>query len=220
WHRLMRDASMKSEPEAMEAEDVLYILYTWGTTGKPKGIVHTTGGYLTGVTTTTRMVFDLKEEDVFWCTADIGWVTGHSYLVYGPLANGATWVMYEGAPDWPERDRFWDICERHGVTILYTAPTAIRAFMKWGDEHPARHDLSRLRLLGSVGEPINPEAWMWYREKIGGGRCPIVDTWWQTETGAMMITPLPGAIPTKPGSGTLPFFGVDAAVVDEQGNEV
>ncbi len=178
WHRLMRDAPLNCEPETMDAEDVLYILYTSGTTGKPKGIVHTTGGYLTGVATTTRMVFDLKDDDVFWCTADIGWVTGHSYLVYGPLANGATCVMYEGAPDWPERDRFWDICERRGVTILYTAPTAIRAFMKWGDEYPAKHDLSRLRLLGSVGEPINPEAWMWYREHIGGNQCPIVDTWW------------------------------------------
>src|SRR5215207_10188359 len=198
WHRLMQQAPMRCEPEAMDAEDVLYILYTSGTTGKPKGIVHTTGGYLTGVTTTSRLVFDLKDDDVFWCTADVGWVTGHSYLVYGPLANGATCVMYEGAPDWPERDRFWDLCERYGVTIIYTAPTAIRPFMKWGAEHPARHDLSRLRLLGSVGEPINPEAWMWYQEHIGGGRCPIVDTWWQTETGAIVISPLPGLTATTP----------------------
>src|SRR4051794_40791257 len=220
WHSLLERASSTSEPEAMDAEDLLFILYTSGTTGKPKGIVHTTGGYLTQVAATTRYVFDLKEEDVFWCTADIGWVTGHSYVVYGPLANGATVVMYEGAPDWPQRDRFWSIVETYGVTVLYTAPTAIRAFMKWGTDHPARHDLSTLRLLGSVGEPINPEAWMWYYEVIGGGRCPIVDTWWQTETGGIMITPLPGAIPQKPGSGTLPFFGVDPAIVDEQGEEV
>src|SRR5688500_12176691 len=172
WHRLMHGKPIHAEPAEMDSEDVLYILYTSGTTGKPKGIVHTTGGYLTGVTTTAKLVFDLKDEDVFWCTADIGWVTGHSYVVYGPLANGATVVMYEGAPDWPEKDRFWEICEKHGVTILYTAPTAIRAFMKWGSEHPEAHDLSRLRLLGSVGEPINPEAWMWYREHIGGNRCP------------------------------------------------
>ena len=176
----------------MDAEDMLYILYTSGTTGKPKGIVHTTGGYLTGAYATTKWVFDLKDDDVFWCTADIGWVTGHSYVVYGPLANGATVVMYEGAPDWPEKDRFWEIIERHGVTIFYTAPTAIRAFMKWGTEWPAKHDLSTLRLLGIVGEPINPEAWIWYHEHIGGERCPIVDTWWQTETGTIMITPLPG----------------------------
>src|SRR5437762_8637641 len=220
WHDLMKDASANCVPETMDSEDVLYILYTSGTTGKPKGIVHTTGGYLTGVAATTKMVFDLKDDDIFWCTADIGWVTGQHYLVYGPLANGATCVMYEGAPDWPERVRFWDICERWGATILYTAPTAIRAFMRWGDEHPAKHDLSSLRLLGSVGEPINPEAWMWYRKVIGGDRCPIVDTWWQTETGGIMISPLPGAIPTKPGSATLPFFGVDAAIVDEKGNEV
>ena len=185
--------------------------------GKPKGIVHTTGGYLTQVASTTRYVFDLREEDVFWCTADIGWVTGHSYVVYGPLANGATVMMYEGAPDWPERDRFWSIVERYGVTVLYTAPTAIRAFMKWGTEHPARHDLSTLRLLGSVGEPINPEAWIWYREHIGGGRCPIVDTWWQTETGGIMITPLPGVTTTKPGSATVPFPGISAELVDNSG---
>ena len=220
WHRLMRDASIKCEPETMDAEDVLYILYTSGTTGKPKGIVHTTGGYLTGVTTTTKMVFDLKEDDVFWCTADIGWVTGHSYVVYGPLASGATCLMYEGAPDWPERDRFWDLCERHGVTILYTAPTAIRAFMKWGDEHPAKHDLSKLRLLGSVGEPINPEAWMWYREHVGGDRCPIVDTWWQTETGAIVISPLPGVTPTKPGSATKALPGYSAELLDSMGKRI
>ncbi len=220
WHRLMSDASPKCEPERMDAEDVLYILYTSGTTGKPKGIVHTTGGYLVGVTYTTKAVFDLKEDDVFWCTADVGWVTGHSYLVYGPLANGATCVMYEGAPDWPERDRFWDICERHGVTILYTAPTAIRAFMKWGDQHPAKHDLSRLRLLGSVGEPINPEAWIWYQQKIGGGRCPIVDTWWQTETGAIVISPLPGLTETKPGSATIPLPGYTADLLDAKANSI
>jgi acetyl-CoA synthetase len=220
WHRLMDDAAAFCEPEEMDAEDVLYILYTSGTTGKPKGIVHTTGGYLTGVAATTKLVFDLRDEDVFWCTADVGWVTGHSYLVYGPLANGATCVMYEGAPDWPEKDRFWSLCERHGVTILYTAPTAIRAFMKWGDEHPARHDLSRLRLLGSVGEPINPEAWMWYHEHIGGKRCPIVDTWWQTETGAIVISPLPGVTATKPGSATQPLPGYAAALLDSTGKDI
>ncbi|HET9424955.1 MAG TPA: acetate--CoA ligase [Gemmatimonadaceae bacterium] len=220
WHRLMAEAEPECEPEHMDAEDVLYILYTSGTTGKPKGIVHTTAGYLVGVTTTTKLVFDLKENDVFWCTADVGWVTGHSYLVYGPLANGATCVMYEGAPDWPERDRFWQICARYGVTILYTAPTAIRAFMKWGDEWPAKHDLSRLRLLGSVGEPINPEAWMWYREKIGGNRCPVVDTWWQTETGAIVISPLPGVTATKPGSATTPLPGYTAALLDVKAKEI
>jgi acetyl-CoA synthetase len=220
WHELMRSAPTNCEPEPMDAEDVLYILYTSGTTGKPKGIVHTTGGYLTGVTSTMKMVFDLKEDDVFWCTADIGWVTGHSYVVYGPLSNGGTCVMYEGAPDWPAKDRFWDICERHGVTILYTAPTAIRAFMKWGDEHPARHDLSRLRLLGSVGEPINPEAWMWYRQHIGGNRCPIVDTWWQTETGAIVISPLPGLTATKPGSATKPLPGYTAELLDSTAQRI
>jgi acetyl-CoA synthetase len=220
WHDAMAGASMVCEPERMDAEDVLYILYTSGTTGKPKGIVHTTGGYLTGVATTMRLVFDLKPDDVFWCTADVGWVTGHSYVVYGPLANGATCLMYEGAPDWPEKDRMWDLCERHGVTILYTAPTAIRAFMKWGDQYPARHDLSRLRLLGSVGEPINPEAWMWYRERIGGGRCPVVDTWWQTETGAIVISPLPGITETKPGSATIPLPGYEAELLDGKGNSI
>jgi acetyl-CoA synthetase len=220
WHDLMRDASADCAPEVMDAEDVLYILYTSGTTGKPKGIVHTTGGYLTGVATTSKMVFDLKDQDVFWCTADIGWVTGHSHLVYGPLANGATCVMYEGAPDWPQRDRFWDIIERRRVTVLYTAPTAIRAFMKWGDDWPAKHDLSSLRLLGSVGEPINPEAWMWYREHIGGNRCPIVDTWWQTETGAIVISPLPGITETKPGSATKALPGYTADLLDSSGKRI
>jgi acetyl-CoA synthetase len=217
WHRLLDDASAECEPEPMDAEDMLFTLYTSGTTGKPKGIVHTTGGYLTQAACTTKYVFDLKPEDVFWCTADVGWVTGHSYVVYGPLANGATVLMYEGAPDWPERDRFWSIVERYGVTVLYTAPTAIRAFMKWGTQHPARHDLSSLRLLGSVGEPINPEAWIWYSENIGGGRCPIVDTWWQTETGGIMITPLPGVTVTKPGSATQAFPGIVAELVDATG---
>jgi acetyl-CoA synthetase len=217
WHRLLDSASSECPPEPMDAEDLLFILYTSGTTGKPKGIVHTTGGYLTQVVATTKYVFDLKPADVFWCTADVGWVTGHSYVVYGPLANGATVLMYEGAPDWPERDRFWSLVESHGVTVLYTAPTAIRAFMKWGTEHPARHDLSTLRLLGSVGEPINPEAWIWYQTHIGGGRCPIVDTWWQTETGGIMITPLPGVTTTKPGSATQPFPGIVAELVDNTG---
>jgi acetyl-CoA synthetase len=220
YHRLMQHASDKCAPEPMNAEDVLFILYTSGTTGKPKGIVHTTGGYLTGAASSTKYVFDLKEEDVFWCTADVGWITGHTYLVYGPLANGATCVMYEGAPDWPERDRFWSICARHGVTILYTAPTAIRAFMKWGVEHPRKHDLSALRLLGSVGEPINPEAWMWYHEHIGGARCPIVDTWWQTETGSIVISPLPGVTATKPGSATQPLPGYFAALLDSAAREI
>ena len=220
YHRLMQDASAECAPEAMDAEDMLYILYTSGTTGKPKGIVHTTGGYLVGTATTTKAVFDLKEDDVYWCTADIGWVTGHSYVVYGPLANGATVVMYEGAPDWPAKDRFWDLIDRHGVTILYTAPTAIRAFMRWGTEWPAKHPMKTLRLLGSVGEPINPEAWMWYHEHIGRGRCPIVDTWWQTETGMIMISPLPGLTATKPGSATLPLPGVAAEIRDAKGARV
>jgi acetyl-CoA synthetase len=221
WHELVdaQDADCPAEP--MDSEDLLYLLYTSGTTGKPKGIMHTTGGYLTQVAYTHRYVFDLQpDEDVYWCAADIGWVTGHSYIVYGPLANRATSVMYEGVPNFPAEDRFWSIVERYGVTQLYTAPTAIRAFMKWGDHHPASHDLSSLRLLGSVGEPINPEAWMWYHEHIGGGRCPIVDTWWQTETGGIMISPLPGATTTKPGSATFPLPGISADIVDEQGESV
>jgi acetyl-CoA synthetase len=217
YHRLMQDASYSCEPERMDAEDMLYILYTSGTTGKPKGIVHTTGGYLVGTYATAQWVFDYKDEDVYWCTADIGWVTGHSYVVYGPLANGATVLMYEGAPDWPQRDRFWQIVERYGVTIFYTAPTAIRAFMRWGTEWPGGRDLSSLRLIGSVGEPINPEAWIWYHQHIGRERCPVVDTWWQTETGAIMITPLPGITSTKPGSATRPFPGIKAEIRDGTG---
>jgi acetyl-CoA synthetase len=220
WHERMAGASTKCEAVAVDAEHPLFILYTSGTTGKPKGVVHSTGGYLLQAAMTTRYVFDLKEEDTYWCTADIGWVTGHSYVVYGPLACGATTVMYEGAPNHPGFDRFWSMIDRHKVSVFYTAPTAIRAFVKWGDEHPKKHDLASLRLLGTVGEPINPEAWMWYHNVIGGGRCPIVDTWWQTETGAIMIAPLPGATPTKPGSGTLPFFGVVPKVVDRDGKEV
>jgi acetyl-CoA synthetase len=216
----MSTAAPECAPEPMDAEDPLFILYTSGTTGKPKGILHTTGGYLTQAYATTKWVFDLKDDDVFWCTADVGWVTGHSYVVYGPLALGVTEVMYEGAPDAPAKDRFWAVCAKHGVTVFYTAPTAIRAFMKWGAELPAKHDLSKLRLLGSVGEPINPEAWMWYHLHIGGTRCPIVDTWWQTETGGIMITPLPGVTTTKPGSGTVPFPGIDATLLDGDGNEV
>jgi acetyl-CoA synthetase len=220
WHRELEYVDAECEPASLDAEHPLYILYTSGSTGKPKGILHTTGGYLVGIHATMKYVFDLREDDLYWCTADIGWVTGHSYVVYGPLAAGATTFMYEGAPNWPEPDRFWKIIEENRVSILYTAPTAIRAFIRWGDEWVRKHDLSSLRLLGSVGEPINPEAWMWYHKTVGGGRCPIVDTWWQTETGAIMITPLPGAIATKPGSATRPFFGVDAAVVDASGEEV
>ena len=199
WDELIKGQPLKCDAEPMDSEDILYLLYTSGTTGKPKGIVHTTAGYLLGTYATAKWVFDLKEDDVYWCTADIAWVTGHSYVVYGPLANGATSVMYEGSPDYPDRDRFWSIVEKYGATIMYTAPTAIRTFMKWGEEYPRRHDLSSLRLLGSVGEPINPEAWMWYWENIGGGRCPVVDTWWQTETGMILITPLPGITTLKPG---------------------
>ena len=220
YHELMQDASYECAPEPMDAEDMLYILYTSGTTGKPKGIVHTTGGYLTGCYATTKWVFDLKEDDVYWCTADIGWVTGHSYVVYGPLANGATVVMYEGAPDWPKKDRFWEIVARYGVTVFYTAPTAIRAFMRWGTDWPAKHDLSSLRLLGSVGEPINPEAWVWYHLNIGRERCPVVDTWWQTETGSILITPLPGLTSTKPGSATRPFPGITAQILTDKGEPI
>ncbi|MBA3459214.1 MAG: acetate--CoA ligase [Deltaproteobacteria bacterium] len=233
WHDVVDAASSKHEAVPHDSEHPLFSLYTSGTTGKPKGILHTTGGYLTNAAYTSKLVFDLRDDDVFWCTADIGWVTGHSYVVYGPLANGATVMMYEGAPNAPRTsvftsgratgaglDRFWDLIERWGVTVFYTAPTAIRAFMKWGDQHPAAHDLSSLRLLGSVGEPINPEAWMWYRKQIGGDRCPIVDTWWQTETGAIMISPLPGATPTKPGSATRPLPGIIVDVVNKDGDPV
>jgi acetyl-CoA synthetase len=219
YHELVAEASDACPAEEMDAEDILYILYTSGTTGKPKGVVHTTGGYMTQVYATTKWVFDLKDDDVYWCTADVGWVTGHSYIVYGPFANGATQIMYEGAPDWPDRGRFWALCEKYGVTVLYTAPTAIRAFMKWGEQWPAQHDLSSLRLLGTVGEPINPEAWTWYHEHIGGNRCPIVDTWWPTETGAILITPLPGVTVTKPGSATKAFPGVAATILNEAGDE-
>jgi acetyl-CoA synthetase len=220
WHELVADEPGTCEPEPMDAEDLLFILYTSGTTGKPKGIAHTTAGYMVGTAMTHKWIFDIKDTDVYWCTADIGWVTGHSYAVYGPLANGTTGVLYEGAPDFPEKDRFWKLCAKYGVNIFYTAPTAIRTFMRWGRELPDRHDLSSLRLLGSVGEPINPEAWIWYHEVIGRGRCPVVDTWWQTETGAIMIAPLPGITVCKPGSATKPLPGVEADVVDDQGRSV
>jgi acetyl-CoA synthetase len=220
WHELMETVDANCPAEELDSEHPLFILYTSGTTGKPKGILHTTAGYLLQSHLTTKWIFDLKDEDIYWCTADIGWVTGHSYVVYGPLSNGATALMYEGAPNWPEADRFWDIIERHRVNILYTAPTAIRAFIKWGEQWPLKHDLSSLRLLGTVGEPINPEAWMWYQRVIGKRRCPIVDTWWQTETGAIMITPLPGATPTKPGSATKPFPGIEVDVMTRDGKPV
>ena len=220
WHDETGKVSADAPAEAFDSEQPLFILYTSGSTGKPKGILHTSAGYLLGAYETCKYVFDVREDDVYWCTADVGWITGHTYVVYGPLANGATVFMYEGAPDTPAQDRWWDLIERHKVTICYTAPTAIRAFIKWGDQWPGKHDLSSLRLLGTVGEPINPEAWMWFREKIGGNRCPIADTWWQTETGGHMIAPLPGATPTMPGTATRPLFGVDAAIVDDAGNEV
>ncbi len=221
WHSEMEASGTKTvEAESLDSEHPLYILYTSGTTGKPKGLLHTTGGYLVGVHTTAKYVFDLKEDDTYWCAADVGWVTGHSYIVYGPLSNGATSIMYEGAPDYPGKNRFWQIIEKYRANILYTAPTAIRAFMKWGTEYPAGHDLSSLRLLGTVGEPINPEAWVWYRDHIGSGRTPVVDTWWQTETGMTLITPLPGLTVLKPGSATFPFPGVEADIVDEAGESV
>jgi acetyl-CoA synthetase len=220
WHELVAGASDRCAAEPMDSEDMLFVLYTSGTTGKPKGIVHTTGGYLVGAATTHHYVFDIKDNDIYWCTADIGWVTGHSYVVYGPLANGATSLMYEGTPDYPDRDRFWSIIDKYGVNIFYTAPTAIRTFMRWGTELPARHSLASLRLIGTVGEPINPEAWIWYHDQIGRQRCPIVDTWWQTETGMILISPLPGITPTKPGSATKPLPGIVAEVVDANGAPV
>jgi acetyl-CoA synthetase len=220
WHDLVAAASAVCPAEELDSEHPLFLLYTSGSTGKPKGVLHTTAGYLLGASLTHKWVFDVKDDDVYWCTADVGWVTGHSYIVYGPLANGSTVVMYEGAPNHPREDRFWEMIAKYRVTIFYTAPTAIRAFIKWGDHHPQAHDLSSLRLLGSVGEPINPEAWVWYHRVIGGGRCPVVDTWWQTETGAIMISPIPAAVPTKPGSATKPLPGIAAEVVDKQGNPV
>ena len=218
WSELMAEAGSDFEPVTMDAEDPLFILYSSGTTGKPKGILHTTGGYLVGVDTTFRYVFDHREDDIYWCTADIGWITGHSYIVYGPLSNGSSTFIYEGTPDYPARDRFWELIDKYKITVFYTAPTAIRSFMRWGNQYPEKRDLSSLRLLGSVGEPINPEAWLWYYENIGKGKCPIVDTWWQTETGMIMITPLPGLTPLKPGSASWVFPGIDADVVDDQGN--
>jgi acetyl-CoA synthetase len=220
WHEIVRSSDPSFEPEVMDSEDMLFLMYTSGTTGKPKGVVHTTGGYMVGTYITSNWVFDLKEDDIYWCTADVGWITGHSYLVYGPLSNGATVMMYEGAPDYPDKNRFWEIIEKHNVTIFYTAPTVIRTFMKWGSHWVYKHDLSTLRLIGSVGEPINPSAWLWYYETIGGGRCPLVDTWWQTETGMTLITPLPGITNMKPGSATRPFPGLKAAVLDDSGNEL
>jgi acetyl-CoA synthetase len=220
WHDVIANVPDDCPAEPLDSEHPLFILYTSGSTGKPKGVLHTTGGYLLGVSLTHKWVFDIKENDIYWCTADVGWVTGHSYIVYGPLANGCTVVMYEGAPNHPKEDRFWEIIAKYKVTVFYTAPTAIRAFVKWGDQWPKAHDLSSLRLLGTVGEPINPEAWVWYHTVIGGGRCPIVDTWWQTETGAIMIAPLPGAVPTKPGSATKPLPGIEAAIVDKQGRDL
>jgi len=220
WHDEIEHADPDCPPEEMDSEDILFILYTSGSTGKPKGIYHTTGGYLLGCKLSHRYVFDIKDSDIYWCTADIGWITGHSYIVYGPLSNGSTVLLYEGAPNFPEKDRFWEIIEKYGVTIFYTAPTAIRSFMQWGDEWPAKRDLSSLRLIGTVGEPINPEAWIWYNEVIGNKKCPVVDTWWQTETGNIMITTLPGTMATKPGSAGMPMFGVEARIVDDDGREV
>jgi acetyl-CoA synthetase len=220
YHEEMAKVDANCPPEEMDAEDTLFILYTSGSTGKPKGVLHTTGGYLVFVAVTHKLIFDYHEDDIFWCTADIGWVTGHSYIVYGPLANGATTIIFEGVPTYPDAGRFWDVVEKHKVNLFYTAPTAIRAIAKEGDEYVTKHDISSLKLLGTVGEPINPEAWMWYYNTVGKGRCPIVDTWWQTETGGILITPLPGAVPIKPGSATLPFFGVEPCIVDDDGNEL